>query len=144
MGFILNNYCSDMTRTFLLKNPSNEIQNIYNLVLEAQLNCINNLKPEMSGIQGDKLSRSVFKKAGFDQYFTHANGHGIGLEIHESPSLSSKAKHSNRKTKLQKNMVVTVEPGLYLEGKFGIRIEDIVVIAGQKNGKNKNLTSYKK
>lgn len=141
MGFILNNYCSDMTRTFLPKNPSTEMQTMYNLVLEAQENCLKNIKAGISGIQADNLSRSIFKKAELDQFFTHANGHGIGLQIHESPSLSCKLKHSDRKIKLQENMVVTVEPGLYFEGKFGIRIEDIVVIC--KN-KSRNLTKFAK
>lgn len=138
MGFILNGYCSDMSRTFLPKNPPSELQNMYNLVLEAQENCLRNIKSGITGMQADNLSRSIFKKANLEQYFTHANGHGIGLEIHEAPSLSCKSKHKDKNIILQKNMVVTVEPGLYFEGKYGIRIEDIKVIDG------KNLTQYPK
>jgi Xaa-Pro aminopeptidase len=144
MGFILKGYCSDMTRTFLPQHPTSEMQKMYNLVLEAQLNCIKNIKAGISGIQADALSRSIFKKNGVADNFTHSNGHGIGLEIHEAPSLSLKTKHADRKIKLQKNMVVTVEPGLYFEGKFGIRIEDIIVIEGNNDGSARNLTSFAK
>jgi Xaa-Pro aminopeptidase len=144
MGFVLNGYCSDMSRTFLPKNPTPKMQKIYDLVLQAQNNCINNLRPGMTGIQADKLSRDIFKQAGLDQYFTHANGHGVGLEIHESPSLSSKAKHKDKKLNLATNMVVTVEPGLYFEGEFGIRIEDMVAIGANKNSSVRNLTQFPK
>ena len=114
---------------------------MYSLVLEAQESCLKNLKSGIKASLGDKLSRDVFIKAGLDQYFTHANGHGVGLEIHEAPSLSSKAKHKDKNIILQENMVVTVEPGLYFSGKFGIRIEDMAVIT--KSG-IKNLTKFTK
>lgn len=141
IGFKLNGYCSDMSRTFLPKNARSEMKNMYSLVLEAQENCLKNLKSGIKASLGDKLSRDVFIKAGLDQYFTHANGHGVGLEIHEAPSLSSKAKHKDKNIILQENMVVTVEPGLYFSGKFGIRIEDMAVIT--KSG-IKNLTKFAK
>jgi Xaa-Pro aminopeptidase len=144
MGFILNNYCSDMTRTFLPKNPAPEMQKMYELVLEAQENCLSKIKPGMSGIEADELSRSIFKRENLEEYFTHANGHGIGLEIHEAPSLSNKTKHLDRKILLEKNMVVTVEPGIYLENKFGIRIEDMVVLGHNKDNSALNLTEYPK
>jgi Xaa-Pro aminopeptidase len=141
MGFKLNGYCSDMSRTFLPKSANSEMINMYNLVLEAQETCLKNLRSGIKASLGDKFSRDVFKKAGLDQYFTHANGHGVGLEIHEAPSLSSKSKHKDKNITLQENMVVTVEPGLYFSGKFGIRIEDMAVIT--KSG-IKNLTKFAK
>lgn len=144
MGFVLNGYCSDMSRTFLPKNPTPKMKEMYDLVLKAQNNCIQNLRPGLTGIQGDKLSRDIFKQAELDAYFTHANGHGVGLEIHESPSLSSKAKHKDKKLTLAPNMVVTVEPGLYFEGEFGIRIEDMVVIGTNNDTPVRNLTQFPK
>lgn len=141
MGFKYQGYCSDMTRTFLPKQATTEMLNVYNTVLEAQRNCIKNLQPNMKGSDGDKLSRELINKNGFEGKFTHANGHGVGLEIHEAPSLSSKAKHKDKSMIIQENMVITVEPGIYLENKFGIRIEDMIVV---KSGRNKNLTRFPK
>jgi Xaa-Pro aminopeptidase len=141
MGFKYQGYCSDMTRTFLPKAATTQMLNVYNTVLEAQRNCINNLQPGMKGSKGDKLSRELINKNGFKENFPHANGHGVGLEIHEAPSLSFKAKHKDKSMTIQENMVITVEPGIYLENKFGIRIEDMIVV---KSGRNKNLTRYPK
>lgn len=138
MGVVYHGYCSDITRTFLPKKPTTEMTKVYQTVLEAQNNCINQIRSGLTGTQADKLCREVIKKAGYGENFTHASGHGVGLEIHESPSLSHKLKHKDRKITLEKSMVVTVEPGIYLSGKFGVRIEDMVVIDG------KNLTRYKK
>lgn len=141
MGFKYQGYCSDMTRTFLPRQATAEMLNVYNTVLEAQRNCINKLQPDMKGSDGDKLSRELINKNGFEDNFPHANGHGVGLEIHEAPSLSFKAKHKDKSMTIQENMVITVEPGIYLENKFGIRIEDMIVV---KSGRNKNLTRYPK
>jgi len=141
MGFKYQGYCSDMTRTFLPANLNLELINVYQTVLEAQENCIKNLHPNHKGSHGDQLSRSIIKKAGYGEYFTHANGHGVGLEIHEAPSLSFKTKHKDRNLVIQENMIITVEPGIYLPNKFGVRIEDMIQI---KSSKNKNLTTYPK
>jgi Xaa-Pro aminopeptidase len=138
MGFKLNGYCSDMSRTFLPTKPTNQLFAAYNAVLDAQENCIENIKPGMTGVEADELSRSVLNEHGLAEYFTHANGHGVGLEIHEAPSLSSKSKHNDRNIVLAKNMVVTVEPGVYIEGKFGIRIEDMLIVG------SKNITEFTK
>lgn len=143
MGFKLNGYCSDMSRTFLPKNSPSALLAAYSAVLEAQENCINTLRAGDQATTGDTLSRSLLEKYNLSEYFTHANGHGIGLEIHEAPSLSHKLKHKDRNIILQKNMVVTVEPGVYIQNQFGIRIEDMIVIKG-KTIPNKNLTSFTK
>jgi len=141
MGMVYKGYCSDMSRTFLPKDVTNEMVQVYNIVLAAQENCIKNLRPGMKGSKGDKLSRSIIEKADYGEYFTHANGHGVGLEIHEAPSLSFKEKHKDRTMTIEENMVVTVEPGIYLENKFGVRIEDMILIGAEKN---ENLTKFPK
>jgi len=141
MGFKYKGYCSDMTRTFLPQNLNLELINVYETVLKAQENCIQNLHPGDKAKHGDYLSRSIIEKAEYGEYFSHANGHGVGLEIHEAPSLSSKIKHKDRNLTIQENMIITVEPGVYLPGKFGVRIEDMILIG---NNKNKNLTKYPK
>lgn len=141
MGMIYRGYCSDMTRTFLPKSGNGHLFQHYEIVLEAQKNTIEKLKPGNTGVQGDKYARSVIEKYGYAENFTHANGHGVGLEIHEAPSLSSKAKHKDKNLKIAEDMVVTVEPGIYLEGKYGIRIEDMIQI---QSPENINLTKFPK
>lgn len=141
MGVKFDDYCSDMTRTFFTNSPTPHQEEIYNLVLHAQENTITNIKPGLKGKAGDNYSRAVIERAGYGKYFTHANGHGLGLEIHESPSLSSKAKHSDRLMEIKSNMAITVEPGIYLPDKFGIRIEDIVIT---NNLGCENITSFPK
>ncbi|MFA6529185.1 MAG: M24 family metallopeptidase, partial [Candidatus Gracilibacteria bacterium] len=121
--------CSDMTRTLFTKTPTPYETEIYNKVLNIQESVINRLKP---GITAHKAFTFASKKI----EMIHGLGHGIGLEIHESPSLSE---HS--KDKLKTGMVATVEPGIYLEGKFGVRIEDLGIIT--KDG-FKNLTKVDK
>jgi len=141
MGFKYKGYCSDMTRTFLPQNLNLELINVYETVLKAQENCIANLRPGDKASHGDFLSRSIIEAAEYGEYFSHANGHGVGLEIHEAPSLSSKVKHKDRNLCIQENMVVTVEPGIYLPGKFGVRIEDMILIGSERN---QNLTGFAK
>ena len=123
MGMKYKGYCSDMTRTFLPKKASDKQKEIYSTVLEAQMNCIKNLKAGTPGQKGDNFARKVIAGAGYDKEFGHSTGHGIGLDIHEAPNQSPKAKE-----KLRENTVVTVEPGIYLPGKFGVRIEDMVIV----------------
>jgi Xaa-Pro dipeptidase len=119
-GAIYHNYCSDMTRTIV---NSEEQEEIWEIVLEAQKAAINTIKPGIKASYIDKVARSIIEEYGYVDSFIHSTGHGVGLEVHENPSLSIKYEG-----KLEKGMVVTVEPGIYLEGKFGVRIEDMVLI----------------
>jgi len=126
MGVTLNNYASDMTRMLFTKSPTKEQEKTYNLVLAAQENAIKALKPGITGERIDKIARQTFQKAGHKEDFLHSLGHGLGLEVHELPNLAPKSK-----TRLKPGMVVTIEPGLYFPNKFGIRIEDLLVITAK-------------
>ncbi len=119
-GAVYNNYCSDITRTVIETEKQEEI---FDIVLQTQKNAIDAIKPGIKASYVDKVARDVIEEYGYEEAFIHSVGHGIGLEVHESPSLSSK-----EKGRLKEGMVVTVEPGIYLEGEFGVRIEDIVCI----------------
>lgn len=136
MGVKYRGYCSDMTRMIFTGQPTEEQREIYELVLEAQENAIKNLRAGITGKAVDKFARSVIKKAGYEKQFSHSLGHGVGLDIHELPNLSQKYKE-----KIPGGSVVTIEPGVYLPGKFGVRIEDMVLVG--KNGV-KNLTKTPK
>lgn len=124
LGGIVGGYCSDLTRTPVLGSPSREFQQIYEVCLEAQQTAIRGLKPGMTGRDADALARNVIEAAGFGEYFGHGLGHGVGLEIHEDPRLSPRADDYE----LRPGNVVTVEPGIYLPGVCGVRIEDYVLI----------------
>lgn len=121
-GALYNGYCSDITRTVVLGTPTEKHKEIYNIVREAQLACLAGLKPGMTGREGDALARDVIRKAGYGDCFGHGTGHSLGLEIHENPRLSP-----NCDIEFQPGMTVTVEPGIYLPGFGGVRIEDDVV-----------------
>lgn len=136
MGMKYKGYCSDMSRTILPAKPTAKQKEIYDLVLEAQTNAIKNIKPGMTGKAADNLSRKIINRAGYEEQYGHAGGHGIGLDIHETPSIS----HKYTKT-LKINSIITVEPGIYIPGEFGVRIEDMVLLG---KSKNKNLTKAKK
>ncbi len=123
MGVKYKGYCSDMTRTILPKTPTQEQKEVYATVARAQKEAIKKIRAGITGKRADSFARSIIEEAGYGEYYEHAGGHGIGLEIHEAPSLSQ-----NYTKKLKKNSVITVEPGIYLPGKFGVRIEDIVHI----------------
>lgn len=131
-GCKVKGYCSDITRTAVYKKASEDFIENYNLVLKANLEVEEKIKKGMTTSDVDNIAREVFRKANKEKYFTHSTGHGIGLEIHEYPYLSSKRKGEM----LKNNMVFTVEPGLYFNGKYGIRIEDTVIM---KNGKVQRL-----
>lgn len=135
-GCKFNGYCSDMTRTLAIGKISDEMKDIYNIVLEAQLNACEKLKPGMHVKEGDALARDIIVKYGHGEYFGHGLGHGVGLEIHEDPYLSFRGSHI-----LSQGMTVTIEPGIYLPEKFGVRIEDLVFIT---NDGIKNVTNSKK
>ncbi len=122
-GASVDGYCADMTRTVVVGKPTAEQEKIYNIVLGALTNTLNNLKEGVKGKQGDKFARDVIVKAKYGDKFGHGTGHGVGLEVHEGPSLSMLSKST-----LKSGMAVTVEPGIYLSGWGGVRIEDIAVI----------------
>ena len=116
-------YCSDMTRTFTLGNPPDELKLIHNIVLEAQSYALKHVKAGMTGKEADSLAREYIKANGYDKEFGHSLGHGVGIEVHEEPRLSLSCD-----TVLVPNMVVTVEPGIYIDGLGGVRIEDMIVV----------------
>ena len=122
-GTVVGGYHSDMTRTVAMGFATDEMKEVYNTVLNAQNNCLEQLKAGTSCKDGDELTRSVIRNAGYGQYFTHSTGHGVGIEIHEFPNLSPLSD-----TVLQSGNIVTVEPGIYIPGKFGVRIEDMAYI----------------
>ena len=124
MGVRLNGVCSDLTRNILPRRMSATYRRVYDLVREAHDAAIAAARPGMTAAALDKVARDVIRKGGFGKCFGHSLGHGVGYEIHEAPSLSSK----NRKTVLKPGMVVTIEPGIYLEGNLGVRIEDMILI----------------
>lgn len=135
-GAYYNGYVSDITRTVAVGKPSDELIKIYDIVLEAQLRGMAGIKAGMTGKQADALTRNLIEEKGYGKYFGHSTGHGIGLEVHEGPALSIKSDLI-----LQPNMAVTVEPGIYLPGVGGVRIEDDTIIT--ING-NEPLTHSKK
>ena len=122
-GIILKGYCSDMTRTVYLGKPTHRELFTYDAVREAQQAAVEAVKPGVSCGDVDEAARSVLRKAGLAEYFTHSTGHGVGLEIHEAPRIAADQSQS-----LVPGMVVTIEPGVYLEGQFGVRIEDMVAV----------------
>ena len=135
-GAMVDGYHSDMTRTVCVGQPSEKMQQVYNIVLKAQADGIDGAKPGITGREMDKLARDIIDEAGYGDAFGHSLGHGVGLEIHEFPNASPATQ-----TKLEAGNVVTVEPGIYLSGEFGVRIEDFVVI--RENG-CENLTKAPK
>jgi Xaa-Pro aminopeptidase len=120
-GAVIDGYHSDMTRTVALGEVSEEQRFVYDTVLRAQRAALDVLKAGISGQDGDTAARRVIEEAGYGHAFGHATGHGVGVQIHEEPRLSQR----NEKPLLA-GQVVTVEPGIYLEGRFGVRIEDMV------------------
>jgi Xaa-Pro aminopeptidase len=122
-GVILEGYCSDMTRTVHLGKVSRQERFAYEAVLEAQQSAVEAVLPGATCGEVDEAARGVLRKAGLDEYFTHSTGHGVGIEIHEPPRIAKE-----QETVLVPGMVVTIEPGIYIAGKFGIRIEDMVVV----------------
>ncbi|SMF87677.1 Xaa-Pro aminopeptidase [Paenibacillus uliginis N3/975] len=122
-GALLDGYCSDLTRTIAVGTPDPKLKEIYDIVLEAQLHALDHIKPGMTGREADALARDIITKYGYGDYFGHSTGHGLGMEVHESPRLSKLSDDV-----LKPGMVVTVEPGIYLPGLGGVRIEDDIVI----------------
>ena len=124
IGALRAGYCSDCTRTVAVGEPGEHAREIYALVLAAQLAGLAAVGPDVRGIDADAQARAVIDAAGHGEHFGHGLGHGVGLEIHEAPRLSRTAPD----TVLSAGNVVTVEPGVYLPGELGVRIEDLVVV----------------
>lgn len=122
-GAVWEGYHSDMTRTVVAGHASQEQKDFYQMILAAQELGVASIKAGLSRRDGDFIVRNYFAERHVSKYFTHALGHGTGLEIHEQPVLSPRSQGV-----LEENMIVTVEPGLYIEGKFGVRIEDSVAV----------------
>lgn len=125
MGARLNGYCADITRTFVLGEPDEQFRKIYSLVRRAQVKAEAELKAGMDSLEGDALAREVIAGAGYGEAFGHSLGHGVGLAVHEAPALSP---NKERTTVLKAGSVVTVEPGIYLTGWGGVRLEDMVLL----------------
>lgn len=122
-GTVVGGYHSDMTRTVALGYATDEMKRVYETVKNAQAACIQNIQAGLTGIEGDALARNVIESEGFGEYFTHSTGHGVGIEIHEFPNLNKA-----NDVPLVTGQIVTVEPGVYIPNKFGVRIEDMVYI----------------
>ena len=122
-GVILDGYSSDMTRTVALGGLGQRARRVYHVVLEAQLAAIAAVRPGIQAAEVDRQARMVLQKHGLEKNFVHSTGHGVGLEIHEPPRLGRR-----EKTRLEAGMVITIEPGVYLEGLGGVRIEDMVLV----------------
>jgi len=127
-GALYKGYVSDITRTVAVGQPSEKLKEIYNIVLESQLLSIEKIKPGMTGIEADAIARDYITSHGYGEYFGHSLGHGIGLEVHEGPALSVRSD-----IVLKPGMVVTVEPGIYVPGLGGVRIEDDTLITDNSN-----------
>ena len=128
MGVIYDGYCSDLTRPIFLGRMSRFHKKIYDIVWEAQRAGIKKAAPGVTCAEVDKACRDVIQKYGYADKFGHGTGHGVGLEIHEAPNVGGRSE-----TVLKPGMVITVEPGIYLPGKFGVRIEDMVLITSKGN-----------
>ncbi|HIP11254.1 MAG TPA: M24 family metallopeptidase [Arcobacter sp.] len=138
-GIKYKRYCSDRTVTFgndlsvvsntqrTQKFKNKKQQKVYDIVLKAQETTIKTARVGMKASQIDKIGRDIITKAGYGKYFVHSTGHGVGLDIHEYPNISSKSDFI-----IEENMVYTIEPGIYLQGEFGVRIEDTVVMRSKK------------
>jgi Xaa-Pro aminopeptidase len=122
-GVILDGYCSDMTRTVHMGKAQPGERDVYDSVLEAQEAAVAAVAQGVTAGDVDEAARSVLRRVKLDKYFSHSTGHGVGLEIHEGPRLAAKQKQV-----LEQGMVITIEPGVYIPGRFGVRIEDMVLV----------------
>jgi len=123
LGCVYKGYCSDLTRTYFLGKMNDKFRNVWDIVKESQNAVLKEIKAGLPLSWADKTARAVIDAAGYKDNFIHTTGHGVGIEIHEMPSLSSNAEGI-----FLRNMTVTVEPGIYLNGEFGVRIEDTILI----------------
>lgn len=122
-GGIYHGYCSDMTRTVCMGQPTREMRAVYDTVLNAQLAGLSAARAGVPGCEIDLAARSVIDQAGYGEYFGHSLGHSLGLQVHESPNFSP-----GEQTLMPVGAVVSCEPGIYLPGRFGVRIEDVVIL----------------
>lgn len=122
-GCVYQGYCSDMTRTVAVGTPTEEMKKVYQIVLDANLRAMDSIREGVRCSEIDAVARDYIRDCGYGAYFGHGLGHGVGLDIHEEPRFSPKCDVITRE-----NMVITDEPGIYLPGRFGIRIEDLVVV----------------
>jgi Xaa-Pro aminopeptidase len=136
IGAKYQGYCSDMTRTFVFGKASKKVKDVYYIVLNAQQRALDKIKAGKAAYELDGYARNYIKEKGYGDYFGHGLGHAVGIMVHESPTLSSKSTDI-----LKTNQTATVEPGIYLPGQFGIRIEDLVII---KEKGYENLTKTPK
>jgi Xaa-Pro aminopeptidase len=136
MGAELDGYCSDCTRTFAAGEPSESDHEVYEVVRRAQEAALDAVRPGISGVDADAAAREVIAAAGHGEAFGHGLGHGVGMEVHEGPRLSPSSEDD-----LRAGNVVTVEPGIYLAGRVGVRIEDLVVV---DDDGNRNLSGLPK
>lgn len=123
LGVIVDGYCSDATRTFATGEPGEQPLTVYELVRKAQLTALDAIAPGVACSAVDNAARDVIEQAGHGERFGHGTGHGVGMEVHELPTLSARSEDL-----LEAGNVVTVEPGVYVSGEFGVRIEDLVVV----------------
>lgn len=122
-GAVIEGYCGDMTRTIAIGPISDEQKTVYEIVLEAQLAAIDFIKAGVRCAEADKIARDIITKAGYGDYYPHGLGHGVGTLVHEAPTLNAKSTEI-----LEPNMVITIEPGIYIPNKFGVRIEDLAIV----------------
>jgi Xaa-Pro aminopeptidase len=122
-GARLDGYCSDCTRTLATGPLPSELRRAYDVCLEAQVAAVEGIRPGMTGVEADRIARDVIEAAGFGDNFGHGLGHGVGVEIHEAPRLSTESSDT-----LEVGNVITIEPGIYLPGVGGVRIEDLAVV----------------
>ncbi len=122
-GCLYNLYCSDMTRTVAIGNATDEMKKVYDIVYKAQTTACERIKAGITGKEGDSIARDIIAEAGYGDRFGHSLGHSLGLFIHESPNYSQRCEDT-----IEENMVLSIEPGIYLPGKFGVRIEDIAIV----------------
>jgi len=123
LGGTADGYCGDMTRTVAMGSVSEEQKKVYDIVLRAQKASLEFCRAGMKCFDADKAARDIIEKEGYGEYYPHGTGHGVGTEVHEPPYLNTRSDEI-----LEENMAVTVEPGIYLPGKFGVRIEDLAII----------------
>lgn len=122
-GCVYQGYCSDMTRTVAVGAPTEEMKKVYQIVLDANLRALDSIREGIRCSEIDAVARDYIRACGYGAYFGHGLGHGVGLDIHEEPRFSPKCGVITKE-----NMVITDEPGIYLPGRFGVRIEDLVVV----------------
>ncbi len=135
MGLLWKGYCTDFTRTIYIGNPDEEFKKVYQIVRDAHLFALEKAKVGNTVGDVDRTARDYIERKGYGQFFTHSTGHGVGVEIHEFPRVYYKG--DDAKTPIEEGMVFTIEPGIYLPGKFGVRLENIVAIV---NGKGEPLS----